>query len=72
MKRLTFWISEQTKDHSCYNLVGRTRDEVMYQLAMRPDSGDYSKPKRVVLDYTDAFDLFERVTAEGGGRHAYY
>lgn len=73
MPKLTVWIAEQGDDHPCYNLIGRTRKSVKEQIAERIAQGDradrYEAPVKVEIEYRDAFDLFDRLTCEGGGRH---
>ena len=70
MKKLTVWLSEQEQDNQCYNIVARTRREALEQIKQR-NWTTWSKPKKVVVEYKDAFDLFEWVTGEGGGRHSH-
>ena len=69
MANLTVWIAVQHDDADCYNVIGRTRKSVLEQLKNRFDSNRYDAPKKVVIQYADAFDLFSWVTSEGGGRH---
>jgi len=71
MANLTVWIAEQHDDHNCYNVIGRTRKSVLEQLETRSDSNRYDAPKKVVIQYKDAFDLFDWLTSEGGGRHVH-
>ncbi len=71
--KLTVWLAEQNADSQCYNLIGRTRKEVRAQIEKRLAEGEsidtYGEPVKVVIEYADAFDLFDRLTGEGGGRH---
>jgi hypothetical protein len=69
MAKLTFWIAEQHEDSDCYNLVARTRKALLVMMSERPHVR-YDAPKKVVVEYKDAFDLFDWVTSEGGGRHS--
>lgn len=67
--KLTVWIAEQNSDSTCYNIVGKTKKEVLHRVANH--GGAFEAPVKVVIEYKDAFDLFERLTDEGGGRHIY-
>jgi len=80
MAKLTFWIAEQHDDADCYNLVARTRKDLIAkvreytgkdQYPTNAHQGRYDAPKKVVIEYKDAFDLFDWVTSEGGGRHSH-
>lgn len=71
MATLTYWVAECTSDAICYSLIGKTRKAVQAQL----DSGqhDHSTFEPIVkktFQYKDAFDLFDFITSEGGGRTA--
>jgi hypothetical protein len=54
-------------DADAYSIVAKTKKEVKAQLADRNDSR-YGPIERKVLQYRDAFDLFDWATSEGGGR----
>jgi len=69
--KLTVWIAEQESDSPCYNIVARTRKDALAQIE-KHSFRDYSAPKKVVIEYKDAFELFDLLTSEGGGRHTYY
>jgi hypothetical protein len=69
--KLTVWIAPQDQDRTCYNIVARTKQDALAQIAAN-QSTRYEAPKKVVIEYRDAFDLFERVTGAGGGRSTYY
>lgn len=69
MANLTVWIAVQHGDADCYNVIGRTRKSAQEQLDARPDGKSFDAPRKVVIQYADAFDLFSWVTSEGGGRH---
>jgi hypothetical protein len=69
--KLTLWIAEQNEDSPAYNIVARTRTDALAQIKERPHTA-WDAPRKVVITYKDAFDLFAWVTGENGGRHAYY
>ena len=71
MANLTVWIAEQHDDADCYNVIGRTRKAVLEQLETRSNRNRYDAPKKIVIQYKDAFDLFDWLTSEGGGRHVH-
>lgn len=68
--KLTVWIAAQEGDATCYNIVARTKKDALAQMAQRSDTA-WSAPIKRVIEYRDAFDLFEYLTSEGGGRHEY-
>jgi hypothetical protein len=70
MPKLTVWIATQNDDAQCYNVIGKTKKSVLEQIAGLANR--YEAPKKVEIFYNDAFDLFEYVTSEGGGRHTSY
>lgn len=67
MAKLFYWIAEANGDHQCYSIIGKTKKEVLANRDYRP--GDYEPPVRRVIEYRDAFDLFDLATSEGGGRN---
>lgn len=71
MPKLTVWIATQEDDSSVYNIVTKTKAEALIEIGKRP-STRFEAPKKVVIEYRDAFELFELATSEAGGRHAYY
>jgi hypothetical protein len=70
MAKLTVWIAEQNRDSQCYNIVARTRKSALEQIAER-GWVKFDQPQKVVIEYKDAFDLFELLTSEAGGRNIY-
>jgi hypothetical protein len=69
--KLTVWIMTQNDDSECYNIIARTKKDALAQAAARTYC-TWSEPKRMVIEYKDAFDLFDLATGEGGGRSEYY
>ena len=67
MATLTVWIAVRTDDNSCYSLIGKTKKSVQEQLETA--YGSYEPIEKKVIYYKDAFDLFEKVTGEDGGRY---
>jgi hypothetical protein len=68
--KLTLWLAEQCSDSSSYNILARTKKDCLAQMATRDEK--WEGPTKVVIEYHDAFDLFEWATSEMGGRHRHY
>jgi len=67
MKKLTYWVAPIKRDHACYNLRAKTRRQLKDQLASPAfDEADYGKPRKMVVEFQDAFDLLEQALSEGG------
>jgi hypothetical protein len=67
MASLVYWYAECTDDSDVYSIIGKTKKEVKAQLVERGEVG-FGPIERKVLQYRDAFDLFDWTTSEGGGR----
>lgn len=67
MAKLIYWVAECLDDNPCYSIIGRTKKEVVARLADF-DSESYAPVVKKEIFYKDAFDLFDWVTGEGGGR----
>ena len=67
MHKLTYWYCECIGDSDSYSIIAKTKKEAMEK---RTQQGErhYEKPEKRVIDYRDAFDLFDWCTSEGGGR----
>lgn len=63
MARLVYWYAECKDDADCYSIIAKTRKECLEKMTSR-----HEMPVKKCIEYTDAFDLFEQVTAESGGR----
>jgi len=64
--RLYYWIA-LSPDHECYSVIGKTKKETISKMHLMGHA-KYEAPVRKVIEYKDAFDLFDWVTGEGGGR----
>lgn len=69
MAKLTYWVAPLWRDPA-YSLVGKTKKAVQAQLAQVSDPESYDEVQKRVIYYKDAFDLFDHVSGEGGGRFA--
>ena len=54
--KLTYWVATSTDDHFCYNIRAKTKKEVLAQMS-NYNASDFSEPKKVTVEYDDAFDL---------------
>lgn len=68
--KLIYWVCRQEHDHECYNIRARTRKEaVRLKSQMEKTSGKhyerYSKPFKVIVEYTDGYDLMSQAMSEG-------
>lgn len=69
MAKLYYWVAECLSNDT-YSVIGKTKKDVLVKL---DDWGEgwrdnFKNPTRKAIYYTDAFDLFDMVTSEGGGR----
>ncbi len=81
-RKVSWWVAECLDDHRCFNIRGRTRQEVMKQvtdLRVRRNDEVYGKcfvddhgkarygwPKKVTVEYTSTLDLVFTLLGEGG------
>jgi hypothetical protein len=63
--KLTYWIAECLDDHKCYNIRAKTKKEVVNILNNGYDMTSFSEPRKVTVEYGDAFDLMRRCLSEG-------
>jgi hypothetical protein len=67
MATLKYWIAADKKDE-CYSIIAKTKKEVVRLVGLTGQSALYETPVQREVQYRDAFDLFDWVTSEGGGR----
>jgi hypothetical protein len=75
MSKLTYWTIQHQTDADCYSPIAKTKNE-LYKLLLDLDVDleDFRKPdgtfqvEKRIITYEGAFDLFDQVTDEGGGR----
>ena len=70
MAKLTVWIAECIDDNVAYSIIGKTKKEVLEKLE-RTTCGRYAPVVKQEIYYKDAFDLFDLLTGEEGGRKQY-
>lgn len=63
---LTYWVAQCKNDSEAYNIRRRTKKEVVEAVSKDYSPGSYTKPKKVVVIYQDAFDLLCECMGEGG------
>ena len=69
MATLTYWHCECVGDAEVYSIIAKTRKEAVAKcIASGNPAGSYRLPVKRSIFYKDAFDLFDWVTSEGGGR----
>jgi len=69
--KLTYWYAGQD-DSLCYNYRAKTKKEVVAFVEKQKISNPYqawSEPRKVAIEYKDAFDLAERLQSERGYEH---
>ena len=70
MRKLTYWVAPHLTDSDCYSIRAKTRRECKARReAAGGDQRDidlcYGKPKKVTVEFEDAFDLLEMCLSEG-------
>jgi hypothetical protein len=73
MARLIIWIAAQNQDSGAYNLISKTKKGLLDKISESKISSPhmiFEEPKKTVIQYKDAFDLFDQCTGEGGGRYS--
>lgn len=73
--KLTYWVSNQSDDHPCYNIRAKTKAECHRKRNEAADSdakadecaGSYGPVRKVTVEYLDGFDLMLSCLEEGGG-----
>jgi len=67
--KLTFWVAIQEQDSACYNLVGRTKKEVLDKITRQHYGDEYNQLAHVEIEYDNGFQLFDMLTGEGGNSY---
>jgi hypothetical protein len=66
--KLTYWIAECLTDSHAYSIRARTKREVVAVLASgKYRASDYGSPKKVSVEYENAFDLMDQCMSEARG-----
>lgn len=68
MAKLTYWYAERLDDADCYSVIAKTKREALAKVAESSHYADFGPVEKRTIYYGDAFDLFDQVTSEGGGR----
>ncbi len=67
MPKLRVFIAEQQDDAACYNIMARTKKE-MVSMMRTQGHVTFTRAALVELKYDSAFDLADMMTNEGGGK----
>ena len=64
---LTYWVAIHLTDSNVYSIRGRTRREVRRVLGAPSGATAqlYTEPRKVTVEYTDAFSILEQCSWEG-------
>jgi len=63
--KLTYWYAEHLTDSDCYSIRERTKKAALARKA-EDDFNRYGPVVKVIVDYSDGFDLLTQATGEGG------
>ena len=63
--KLTYWVCICLDDSKSYNIRAKTRREAKVQRTENGEDG-FSSPKKVTVNYDNAFDLIYQALGEGG------
>lgn len=63
---LTYWVADCLDDRPAYSIRARTRRECEELRQRDGGASAYDKPRKVTIQYRDAFDLARRLLGEGG------
>ena len=67
MAKLVYWVAVQNEDNACYNIVAKTKKDCLQQIASTDawwGPSGYEAPIKKEVQYTDAFDLLDKVTGD--------
>ena len=65
MATLTYWICERLDDSTTYSIRAKTKKEAIQK---RDEAfGSYDEPRKVTIQYKDAFDLMYSCLSEYRG-----
>jgi hypothetical protein len=68
MAKLVYWVAECANDSQAYSLIAKTKKELKAKIESNGGWHNYGEIEKRAIHYTDAFDLFDQATGEGGGR----
>lgn len=63
LRKLVNWKCRKRNDSSCYSIRARTRKEAKAQRE-RDGVDQYDPPEKIVIEYTNAYDLMLQLTSE--------
>ena len=62
--KLTYWKANHEYDSNCFSIRERTKKAAVAKLSASRNPEDYGPVHKVVIQYTDAFDLMTDCTDE--------
>jgi hypothetical protein len=65
MPKLQYWKAKCLDDRDSYSIRSRTRTEARLRRIHNGESR-FAEPTKVIITYTDAFDLMRKLLGEGG------
>ena len=73
MKKLTYWVALCTRDSDRFSIRAKTKKEVVAILNSDNYRGDkgFDPPKKVTVEYEDAFDLVAQCLTESSNYWEY-
>jgi hypothetical protein len=60
MAKLTYWVAAIKDDSPVYSLRAKTRKAVQAMLDETGEADNYDAPRKVEVEYADAFDLMDQ------------
>lgn len=66
---MIMWIAIQENDGDCYNLITKTKSELLKKL--KQETSHYSEAYQMDVDCSNIFALLENVLGEGGGKNEF-
>lgn len=64
--KLTYWYAECLDDHKCYSIREKTKKRAKEVLADKFNPEAYGPIEKIVVNYSDGFDLLTQALNEGG------
>jgi hypothetical protein len=65
--KLTYWQARCLNDSSVYDLRAKTKKQLLRDIEECSQCGTrFDKPEKIVLEYSDGFELLDTTLSEGG------
>ena len=69
MAKLTYWVAQCITDAETYSLIAKTKKGLQAQLKEMDFPEAFGPIEKAFINYSDAFDLFDKSTSSAGGRY---